>query len=58
MFNLNLFLATVIASLAGCVGAYLAGNVFAGITALGVGAASYWLVILIEQIRKWVWFRK
>jgi hypothetical protein len=58
MFNLNLFIATVVSAVVGAFIAYLAGNFFAGVTALGVGAASYWLVIAIEGIRRWVWFRK
>jgi hypothetical protein len=58
MFNLNLFIATVVSAVVGAVIAYLAGNFFAGVTAIGVGAASYWLVILIEWIRKVIWFRK
>lgn len=58
MFNLNLFIATVLSSVIGAVIAYFVGNVFAGITALGVGALSYWLVIFIEWVRNTFWVGK
>lgn len=58
MFNLNLFIATVVSAVVGALIAYFAGNFFAGVTALGVGAASYFGVIGIEKLRKLIWFRK
>ena len=56
--NLNLLIATATASCVGLGIAYLLGSWPGAWIALIVGAGSYFGVMLVELVRKWVWFRK